>query len=366
MYSSTAQSSPFNGNGTVYFAHPPPPIPTAPPPSQQSQTHCHQFQPTRTFENSNRHQFHHQSHFQSSPVFQPSPVSQPQLQLSTPASTAHVHQQPEEQSSVDLPPRFRRLKQSDQENKYSQQRPMSGDFERLHNPSLRFNNDNRFQPRPQSFYEFSPQQPSSNNNFFRSSNNYNNTNNRYQRNTNNNNGLPLSAYMNMDDSSYQNENTNNNNYWGSSYQRRRPTQQRTYQDKHQFPLSSYDPRQYGFNNNYQRRNDFNNRSNTNRRNINNTQINDSSDIDLIEEWWEDDNTELIGTNQPTINNDSQITTIATTIDDSGNSSLSTSVHLRESTLDDEENIITTNDFISPPSDISTTDSRKIFLFLIFY
>ena len=167
--------------------------------------------------------------------------------------------------------------------------------------------------------------------------------------------------MNTDDSSYQNENINNNNYWGTSYQRRRPPQQqRTYhQDKHQFPLSSYDPRQYGFNNNYQRRNDFNNRSNSNRRNINNNnRINDSNDIDLIEEWWEDDNTELIGTNQSTINIDSQITT--TTVDDSGNSSLSTSMHLKESTLDDEENNISTNDFISPPSDVSTTDSKKIF------
>jgi hypothetical protein len=323
-----------------------------PPPSQPTQAHFHQYHPTRTFENSNRHQYHHPSHFQSSPLFQPTP---PSAQLSIPsASTSHVQQQQQEDSSVDLPPRFRRPIKPDQENKYPQQRPMSGDFERLHNSFSRFNHDNRFQARPQSFYDFSSHQQS-NNNFFRSSNN---NNNRYQRN-NNNNTLPLSAYMNTDDSSYQNENSNNNNYWGTSYQRRRTTQQRTHhQDKHQFPLSSYDPRQYGFNNNYQRRNDFNNRTNSNRRNINNNnRMDQSNDIDLIEEWWEDDNTELIGTNQSTINTDSQLITTAT-IDDSGNSSLSTSMHLKESTLDDEDNNISANDFISPPSDISTTDSKK--------
>ena len=71
-----------------------------------------------------------------------------------------------------------------------------------------------------------------------------------------------------------------------------PTQQRPYhQDKHQFPLSSYDPRQYGFNNNYsQKRNDINNRSNINQQSMNNN--NTEVDIDLIEEWWEDNNTEL--------------------------------------------------------------------------
>jgi len=363
VYPSQAQSSPFNGNGTVYFAHPPPPMSNGPPSSQSTQPHFHQYHPTRTFENSNRHQFHHQSQFQSSSVFQPPP---PPAQLSTPSTSTSYNsqqqQQEEEDSCADLPPRFRRLAKTDQENTYPRQRPMSGDFERLHNSSLRFNNENRFQTRPQSFYDFSSQQQS-NNNFFRSSNNNNNNNNnnntnRYQRN---NNSLPLSAYMNTDDSSYQNENINNNNYWGTSYQRRRTPQQRTYhQDKHQFPLSSYDPRQYGFNNNYQRRNDFNNRTNSNRRNnINNTRIHDSNDIDLIEEWWEDDNTELIGTNQSTLNNtDSQITT--TTVGDSGNSSLSTSMHLKESILDDEDNNISTNDFISPSSDISTADSKKRF------
>ena len=336
IYSSPAQSLPFNGNGTVYFAQPSPQMPPGPSSSQPSQTHFHQYHPTRTFENSNRHQFHHPA------------------QLSNPSAfTSHIHQQ-QEDPSVDLPPRFRRLKQPDQENKYPQQRPMSGDFERLHNSSSRFNNDHRFQSRPQSFYDFSSQQQS-NNNFFRPPNT-NNNNTRYQRNTPNN-SLPLSAYMNTDDSSYQNENiNNNNNHWGPSYQRRR-----TYhQDKHQFPLSSYDPRQYGFNNNYQRRNEFNNRTNSNRHNINNKQINNSNDIDLIEEWWEDDNTELIGTNQSTINIDSQTTTTATTttVDDSGNSSLSTSMHLKESTLDDEENNIS----INPPSEVSTTDSKKTFHF----
>ncbi len=329
-------------------------MPTGPPSSQSSQPHFQQYHPTRTFENSNRHQFQHPSHFQSSPVFPPPP------QLLTPSSsTSHTHQS-QENPPADLPPRFRRLKKPDQENKYPQQRPMSGDFGRLRNSFSHFNNDNRFQTRPQSFYDFSSQQQS-NNHFIRSSSN--NNNNRYQRNNNNNNNnLPLSAYMNTDDSSYENENINNNNYWGSSssYQRRRSTQQRTnHQDKHQFPLSSYDPRQYGFNNNYQRRTDFNNRSHSNRRNMNNNRINTSNDIDLIEEWWEDDNPELIGTNQPTSNIDSQPTT-ATTIDDSGNSSLSTSIHLKESTLDDEESNISIKDFISPTSDASTTDSKKSF------
>jgi hypothetical protein len=352
IYPTSAQTTAYNGNGTVYFAHPPPPMSNGPPPSSQpTPAHFHQYHPTRTFENSNRHQFHHPSHFQSSPVFQPPPPPPPSAQL----STSNVHQQ-QEDSSVDLPSRFRHLAKPDHENKYPQQRPMSGDFERLHNSSSRFNHEHRFQARPQSFYDFSSHQQSKTN-FFRSSNN---NNNRYQRNNNNNtnNTLPLSAYMNTDDSSYQNENIHNNNYWGTSYQRRRTNQQRTHhQDKHQFPLSSYDPRQYGFNNNYQRRNDFTNRTNSNRRNTNNNRIDQSNDIDLIEEWWEDDNTELIGTNQSTVNNDSQITT--TTVDDSGNSSLSTSMHLKESTLDDEDNNISANDFISPPSDISTTDSNII-------
>lgn len=338
VYPSPAQSTSFNGNGPVYFAPPPPS-------SQPNQSHFHQYHPTRTFENSNRHQFPH------SPIFQSSPQTTVS-QLSTPSTSSSQQQQQE--PTADLPPRFRRLNRGDQDNRYSQQRPMSGDFERFHNSSARFNNDNRFQTRPQSFYDFSPNQQSNNNNFFRSSN----TNNRYPRsnNNNNNNSLPLSAYFDTDDSSYQNEDFNNNNYWNQSYPRRRVNQQRTYQDKHQFPLSSYDPRRYGFNNNYQRRNDFNNRTNLNQRNSNNGRNHDANDIDLIEEWWEDDNTELIGTSQSTFNNDSQIN--STTVDDSGNSSLSTSIHLKESILD-EENNISTNDVISPPSDVSTTDSNII-------
>ncbi|CAF0878359.1 unnamed protein product [Rotaria sp. Silwood1] len=373
VYPSPAQSSTFNGNGPVYFAHPSSPLSTGLPSSQPSQQHFHQYYPTRTFENSNRHQFHHPSHFQSTSIFQPPlpphplPPPLPPTQLSTlSTSNSHLHQE-QEDSSVDLPPRFRRLKNSDQDNKYSKQRPMSGDFERLYNSSL-MSNDNRFQSRPQSFYDFSSQQQS-NANCFRPSNNHNNNNNnnnntRYQRYNNNNSSLPLAAYMNTNESSYRNDNiNNNNNYWGTSYQKRRSTKQRTYHhDKHQFPLSSYDPRQYGFNNNYQRRNDFNNRSHSNRQNINNTEINDSNDINLIEEWWEDDNPELIGTNQLIVNIDSQpttTTTTTTTVDDSGNSSLSTSIHLKESILDDEENNISTHDVISPPSNVSTTDSNII-------
>jgi hypothetical protein len=288
----------FNGNGTVYFAHPP-------------QTHFHQYHQTRTFENSNRQQFH-------LPPFQTSPIFQPPLPQPLPTSN--------ENSSTDLPSRFRRVKNLDQENK---QRPISNDFERLHNshPS-RFNNDTRFQVRPQSFYDFS-----SNNNSFRSSNN-----NRYQRNNNTNTSLPLSAYINTDDSL-------NENHWGTTHQRRRGIQPRTYhQDKHQFPLSSYDPRQYGFSNNSPRQDDFNHhRFNTNRRPMNNNRHN--NDIDLIEEWWEDNNTELIGTN-PSINTDTKTTAVV----DSGNSSLSTSMNFKETTLDD---------FVNPPSDVSTTDSNII-------
>jgi hypothetical protein len=342
VYSPPAQTSPFNGNGTVYFTHPAPPPPSSQAPP--SQTHFHQYHSTRTFENSNRQQFHLPA-FQSSPLFQ--------------SSTSNNHQQ-QETSPTDLPPRFRRLNTPEHENKFSQQRPMSGDFERLHNShqssSSRFNNDNRFQGRPQSFYDFSS---NNNNNFFRSA-----TNNRFQRNNNNNNNntsLPLSAYMNTDNSLNENENFNNNNHWGTSYPRRRSVQQqqpqRTYhQDKHQFPLSSYDPRQYGFNNNYQRRNNCNNGTNGNRCNMNNSRtnnndVNDSNDIDLIEEWWEDNNTELIETDQST---NAKTTTI---VNDSGNSSLSTSMNLKESASDE----FSTNDFINPPSDVSTTDSMLFVL-----
>lgn len=315
LYSSSAQSTPFNGNAPVYFAPPP--------------TSSHQYHPTRTFENSTRHQFPHSPVFQSSPQTNVSQFSSPSSQQQEPIG--------------DLPPRFRR------DNRHSQQRPMSGDFEHFHSSSSRFNNNEpRFRARPQSFYDFS-----STNNVFRSSNsnNNNNNNNRY---SNLNNSLPLSAYLNTDDSSYETDNFNTNNHWNPSYSRRRTNQQRTYQDKHQFPLSSYDPRQYGFNNNYQRRNDFNHRTNSNRYNRNHN----GNDIDLIEEWWEDDSTELIGTNQSTLNNDSQVN--STTVDDSGNSSLSTSMHLKESSILEDENNISANDVISPPSDISTTDSKSEF------
>jgi hypothetical protein len=72
--------------------------------------------------------------------------------------------------------------------------------------------------------------------------------------------------------------------------------------------------------------------------------NNDGNIDLIEEWWEDNNTELIGT-------DSKTTT--TTVDDSGNSSLSTSMNLKD-------------EFVNPPSDVSTTDSMLNFHRTCFY
>ena len=130
----------------------------------------------------------------------------------------------------DLPPRFRRLK--DLENSTT----------------------SRSQLRPQSFHDF----PS---------------NHRNQR-------FALSAYLNPDESSFHQP-------------RRRPmAQQRiSSHDKHQFPLSLYDPRQY--------------------------------EIDT--------------------------STLTSNENDSGNSSLSTSFHLKESTFDD---------FTSLPSDVSTSDSKK--------
>ena len=306
VYPSAVQTSgSFNSNGTVYFAHPSAAASSSS--SQSAQTHFHQYHSTR-------------SQFQSS------------------------HPITNEPSSTEFLPRFRH-----HDNKFSsQQRPMSGDFERLHNtPS-------KYQFRPQSFYDFSS---NNNNNTSRSSNN-----NRHQRNNNNNNNntnnhpsLPLSAYMNIDNSFDENENLSN--HWETTHQKRRSTQQqqqqqqqRTYhQDKHQFPLSLYDPRQYGFNNRSQRRNDFNEKSNSNRRYTNNSQkVNDhiSTDIDLLEEWWEDNNTELIGINPSIVNSNSKIIK-PTTVDDSGNSSLSTSMNLKETSLDD---------FVNPSSDVSTTDS----------
>ncbi|CAM4940217.1 unnamed protein product [Rotaria socialis] len=376
VYPSSTQTSPFNGNTTIYFAHPTPSTING---SNSSQTSArfHQYHSTRSFENSNHHQQQQQQQqqqkqqfnlpsFQSASIFQSS-LPRPQLSIS---STSNNHQE-QESLSTDFSSNYRRLTH-DQETKLSQQRPMSGDFERLQNtyPSStsRFNNDHCFQSRPQSFYDFSSNQQinNNNNNIFRSSNN-----SRYQRNNtatinnnnsnNNNTSLPLSAYLTTNELLDENDNkkhNNNNNHWGATNPRRRPTQQRPYQqDKHQFPLSSYDPRQYGFNNNSQQRNDFHNRSNTNRRNVNNNrnnnniELNSSNDIDPIDAWWEDNNSELIGTEKPVLDTNSK----AKTVDDSGNSSLSTSMNLKESTLDD----MSTNDFVNPPSNVSTTDSNII-------
>ena len=146
--------------------------------------------------------------------------------------------------------------------------------------------------------------------------------------------------MNTNESSLIHDDNRQNNHWSTTttttmmHARRRTTPQvRSYhQDKHQFPLSSYDPRHYGFNENSTKRNQFNNRWNANQTRLQTTE-NDSNaqEIDLIEEWWEDDNADLIGT-------ESKINP-TTTINDSGNSSLSTSINLKETT-----------------SDISTTDS----------
>ena len=375
LYQPSAQSSAFNGNGTIYFTHASLPLNTGPPSSQGqslSHAHYHQYNPSRTFDNTNRPQFHHPSHFQSPAVLQHPPPPSPQLPMPF-SPTSHLYQQQQEEPMVDLPPRFRRLKTQDLDRNFpQQQRPMSGDFERLensHNPSWnsfsRLNHEHRFQSRPQSFYDFSTQPPP-NNNFVRSSNNT-----RYQRHNNHGPSLPLSAYMNTDDSSNPNEaHSNNNHYqpqqqqqphWSTTNARRRSTQPRIYhQDRHQFPLSSYDPRQYGFTNTSQKRTDQDQHTNANRSSTDNPQqqhgsTNDPNDIDLIEEWWEDNNTELIGSNSSTAQTDPGA---RATIDDSGNSSLSTSMHLKETTLDDEENNVSTNEILSPPSDVSTTDSKK--------
>ena len=352
LYPSAVQPSSFNANGTVYFTHAPPLMPgtapntQGPPNSLPSQTHFPPFHPGRTFENSNRHSFHQPAHFQPSSSFQ----------------MPHPLQVPSEDTPMDLPPRFRRGKPQEYENHFSQPRPMSGDFDRFRNgqyPSSNYtsrpNNDHRAQTRPQSFYDFSSPSPANNNNnnnFLRSSNNA-----RFQRNNSNNNtSLPLSAYMNAEESSsYPNDNGNRHQQWGTSYARRRPVNQpRTYQqDKHQFPLSSYDPRQYGFATPNGKRTDPSQRAHPHGKG--------PSDIDLIEEWWEDNNnnnnSEVMGTEQVTATVESQP---ATAVNDSGNSSLSTSINLKESTLDDEENNLSTNDFISPPSDVSTSDSEWSF------
>ena len=369
VYSPPAQASSFGGHDAVYFNHLPPSI-TADPPSSQTSAHFYQYpyHPTQVFETSNHHPFR-RSHFQTSSIF-PSPLLQPSVTV----SSASTNNQEQEVSSKGLPPRWYHLNTSDRENKLFQQRPASDDFEYLHNThhlqSSHHSHDNCYQSSPQSYYDFSSyQQPNnSHNNSFRLLNN-----NRYQRNNNNNNNtsLPLSAYMNIDHSpNYSNIiKYSNNNHRETSHQKRWSNQQRTrYQDKHRFPISSYDPRQYGSSNNYQRRNGRHNQSNLNRRNINNDCNNNnnnnrgsnaSNNTDLIEEWWEDTSTELTETNLSILNTDSK----TTTLNDSGNSSLSTSMHLKESTFDD----LTTNEYVNPPSDVSTTDSMldnqetKIFL-----
>ena len=252
----------------------------APPPSaQHPPAHFHPFHPGRTFENSTRQQF---THFPPSNMFLPPPPS-----------------------SMDGGPRFRHVNASEP----LPPRPISGDFERLGNSApARSQPDPRFHSRPKSFYEFSS------------------VHHRYP-------SLPLSAYMNAGDSSHSHGQVNAEKQWNSSYQRRRPYNP----DKHQFPLSSYDPRQYGFSN-PPRRHEL---SNGHRRPANNTRAanpprNDSHEIDLIEEWWEDENnTELIGS-KPNIFNDS------------GHSSLSASlVNISEATANDAPH--------------STTDSQSLLL-----
>jgi len=248
VYPTASPATPFNNNGTIYFAQP-------------AQTHFHQYHPNRTFENSTRHQYHLPS-FQTSPIFPPPP---PPVLHSLPTP-------PNENPPSDTPIRFRRLKTPEYENK---SRPMSNETERLHN-TYQPSTPTRFQQRPQTFYDFS-----SNTN----SNNNNNSNNffRSQRNPNPNNAsLPLSAYIDTD---------NSDNHRIS----RRKTQPRSYHyDKHQFPLSSYD-------------------------------------IDAIEEWWEDKEADLTGGTKSN----------SGAIDDSGTGSLSTSVNLNETT-NPSSNVSTTD------------------------
>jgi len=131
-----------------------------------------------------------------------------------------------------------------------------------------------------------------------------------QQQRNQTTSLPLSAYMNTDDNEY------------SSNQKRRTT--RTSQ--HQFPLSSYDPRQYG----------FHRRTNQRRPTTKN--------VDLIEEWWEDDNAELIGT------------TVKTN-DDSGHSSLSTSTNYIQESSHCENQQSKLNDSTQSSTDSSTSDKQ---------
>lgn len=295
----------FNGNSPVYFAHPP----------ASSQPSFHPYHPT----NSTRPQY-------PLPIFS-SPL--PQQAMST----------GNENSPTDLSSRFRPFKPSDHEPKSF--RPMSNEFERSHSnpysPTTRFNPEHhRFQFRPQTFYDFSSNNVN-NNNFSRSSNNHRHPKNN-NINTNNNPNLPLSAYMNTNESSLATDDNRQSNHWTTINSRRRTLQPRPYhQDKHQFPLSSYDPRHYGFNENSSKRNQLNNRWNANQTHSHaNEDDGHIQEIDLIEEWWEDNNTDLIGTESKV-----NPTTTTTTVNDSGNSSLSTSINLKETT-----------------SDISTTDSTS--------
>ena len=370
-------SSSFNHGGTMFFTQAPPLMSTnisAPqgPSHIQPQTQYHQFHSNRAFENSNRQQFHPSPQFQSNHTsnFQYSPQFGSE-QLSTPSITSPISFQSQtEDVHADLPPRFRRPKARDYENRFTQARPLSGDFDCLHNnqhvssssssstnANLRYNHDHRSQPRPQSFYGFSSK-GSSVDNIARPSNNRH----RYSRNSNNNGNtnLPLSAYMNTDDSTYQNESQNHfNNHWNNSQVRRRVSnpQRLTQAEKHKFPLSLYDPRQYGFTTSTQKRNENNQRFNGEGEKAKN-----STDIDLIDEWWEDNDPDLARIEKNRKNQDLQqatnIATSANAVNDSGNSSLSTSIHLKESTLDDDENNFSTRDVTSPPSDLSTTDSKK--------
>lgn len=269
VYPTASPATPFNNNGTIYFAQP-------------AQTHFHQYHPNRTFDNSTRHQYHLPS-FQTSPIFPPPQLPPPALHsLPTP---------PNENPPNDTPIRFRRLKAPEYENK---SRLISNETERLHN-TYQPSTPSRFQQHPQTFYDFSSN-TNNNNNFFRS-----------PRNSNSNNAsLPLSAYIDTD---------NNDNHRIS----RRKTQPRSYHhDKHQFPLSSYDISQYLPNHSSQRRTDS------------------SNEIDVIEEWWEDKEADLIGGTKSN----------SGAIDDSGTGSLSTSVNLNETT--------------NPSSNVSTTDSILIF------
>lgn len=229
------------------------------------------FPPSRTFENSSFHQFHPLPPYPSANLFQ-----NPHF------PSGNMHHYPEEAHSMGPNRPFKST--SDRESHKPDYRSIANSYSRSATTA------------PATV-----------------------TNQRHQRNQPT--SLPLSAYMNTE----QNDHSWNNN---GSYQKRRST--RTSQ--HQFPLSSYDPRQYGF----QRRG-------TQRRTTNN---NRSNDVDLIEEWWEDESTELIGTKPVTAN------------DDSGHSSLSTSTNtIQDTSLELSSSKL--NDSTQSSSDTSTTDSKSI-------